>query len=280
MLKALTAGAPTDVVGPVSSTDRAVARFNGTTGKIIQNSGVIIDDSNNVTGVAALTASGQVTLTGAALIQKNYAANSGATITIDPLNGKNQEITLTASTTITMPTSLAAGLTQQIDMKLIQDNTGSRTVAWVNVTWDNGVAPTVATAIGAITAVSFINSPLGVRGFYSPTAASNLTVGQLTVNAGLLLTTRVVIAAGAVTVTSADIIVIVNKTSGAATVVNLPAGVLNTVFIIKDGKGDAASNNITLTPAAGNIDGAATYVMNTNYGSTTIVYNGTTWSII
>jgi len=42
------------VVGPGSSTDNAVARFNGTDGGTIQNSGVIIDDSNNVTGVASL----------------------------------------------------------------------------------------------------------------------------------------------------------------------------------------------------------------------------------
>lgn len=41
--------------GPATSTDNAVARWDGTTGTAIQNSGVIIDDSNNVTGVASLT---------------------------------------------------------------------------------------------------------------------------------------------------------------------------------------------------------------------------------
>ena len=52
----------TSVGGPGSSTDNAVARFNGTTGSTIQNSGVIVDDSNNVSGVAALTA-GSLALT-------------------------------------------------------------------------------------------------------------------------------------------------------------------------------------------------------------------------
>src|SRR3989344_7893249 len=33
---------------PTSSTDNALVRFDGTTGDAIQNSGVIIDDSNNV----------------------------------------------------------------------------------------------------------------------------------------------------------------------------------------------------------------------------------------
>ena len=38
-----------DVAGPASSTDNAVARFDSTTGKIIQNSGVVINDSGEVT---------------------------------------------------------------------------------------------------------------------------------------------------------------------------------------------------------------------------------------
>lgn len=40
-----------NVSGPVSSTDNAIARWDGTAGTNVQNSGVIIDDSNNVTGV-------------------------------------------------------------------------------------------------------------------------------------------------------------------------------------------------------------------------------------
>jgi hypothetical protein len=50
-----------DVDGPASSTDNAIARFNGTTGKIIQNSGVLIDDSDNITGVNDLTIGGTFT---------------------------------------------------------------------------------------------------------------------------------------------------------------------------------------------------------------------------
>lgn len=49
-----------NVIGPGSATDNAVARFNGTSGESIQNSGVIIDDSNNVSGVVALAMSGSL----------------------------------------------------------------------------------------------------------------------------------------------------------------------------------------------------------------------------
>ncbi len=94
---------------------------------------------------------------------------------------------------------------------------------------------------------------------------------------------RVVTAAGAITVTTADYYIGVNKTTGAATVVNLPATpAIGLQFIIKDEKLDAATNNITITPAAGNIIGstnAATYVLNTAGQSATVIYNGTAWTV-
>lgn len=49
-----------DVLGPGSSTDNAVVRFDGTTGKVIQNSGVILDDLNNLSGVNNIALSGTV----------------------------------------------------------------------------------------------------------------------------------------------------------------------------------------------------------------------------
>lgn len=45
-----------DVVGPVSATDNALARFNATTGKLLQNSVVLVGDTGNVTGLGTLNA--------------------------------------------------------------------------------------------------------------------------------------------------------------------------------------------------------------------------------
>jgi hypothetical protein len=42
-----TSAAAGDVVGPASSTDNAVVRFDSTTGKLIKNSTVIMDNSGN-----------------------------------------------------------------------------------------------------------------------------------------------------------------------------------------------------------------------------------------
>lgn len=49
-----------DVTGPASSTDNAVARFDATTGKLIQNSGITIDDTNNMIIPGNLTVCGTV----------------------------------------------------------------------------------------------------------------------------------------------------------------------------------------------------------------------------
>jgi hypothetical protein len=53
-----TTNASGDVSGPASSTDNAISRFDGTTGKLIQNSVVIIDDTGNMSGVGTLSVSG------------------------------------------------------------------------------------------------------------------------------------------------------------------------------------------------------------------------------
>jgi hypothetical protein len=47
------AAASADVSGPGSSTDNAITRFDGTGGKTLQNSGVIVDDDNMVGGAGA-----------------------------------------------------------------------------------------------------------------------------------------------------------------------------------------------------------------------------------
>lgn len=43
-----------DVLGPGASTDNAVVRWDGTSGTIIQNSGVVLDDNDEFSGVAAV----------------------------------------------------------------------------------------------------------------------------------------------------------------------------------------------------------------------------------
>lgn len=66
----------------------------------------------------------------------------------------------------------------------------------------------------------------------------------------------------------------------AARVVSLPNATTcaNQVFTVKDEAGNAATNNLTITPGfTQTIDGAATLVINTNYGKVSFYSNGTQW---
>jgi len=63
-----TASGTGDVVGPASSTDNALVRFDSTTGKLIQNSVVIVaDTTGNMSGVGTLSVGGELTYGGVTL---------------------------------------------------------------------------------------------------------------------------------------------------------------------------------------------------------------------
>ncbi len=65
-----------DVYGPASATDNAVARFDLTTGKLIQNSVVTIDDTGNMAGVGTLS-SGAITSSALTSGRVPYAGTAG-----------------------------------------------------------------------------------------------------------------------------------------------------------------------------------------------------------
>ena len=67
--------------------------------------------------------------------------------------------------------------------------------------------------------------------------------------------------------------------TGAPYTITLPAGPDGTTFIVKDVLGDASTNPITIVDA-GLIDGAASAIINTDFGSLTFIYNNGGWSIV
>jgi len=93
-----------DVVGPASSTNNAIARFDSTTGKLIKNSGVTVDDNNNISANA---------------IDDGYTntAASGTLITLTASSPRRYTITGSGGQVIKLPdaTTLTSGAVFQFD---------------------------------------------------------------------------------------------------------------------------------------------------------------------
>lgn len=67
----LASGGSGDVVGPASATDNAIARYDGTTGKLIQNSGATIDDTGIITGASYIGAGLKADSSAGLLLESN-----------------------------------------------------------------------------------------------------------------------------------------------------------------------------------------------------------------
>lgn len=132
-----------DVSGPGSSTDNAVVRWDGAAGTDIQNSAVIIDDSNNVTGIVALTASGAIRSNTSLIVEETGAGTD--TITIQA------PASITASYSLTLPVDDgAAGEVLSTD--------GSGVLSW------SAAGSGDVTAAGALTDNAVVRGDGGVKG--------------------------------------------------------------------------------------------------------------------
>lgn len=110
-----------DVVGPASSTDNALARFDSTTGKLLQNSAATLDDSG------VLTLSGSMTRSPASI---TLTANAG---TLDVTKGYST-VTITANSTLTP--SAAGSNGQTVSVKVTNGGASSFTVTIDNAGTD------------------------------------------------------------------------------------------------------------------------------------------------
>jgi len=127
---------------------------------------------------------------------------------------------------------------------------------------------------------TYLASPPAIGGTTAAAGTFTALRGNTSITTGgaFIRNVRTVTASGAITGTATDDVICVNKTTGAASAVSLEATpVTGHRVTVKDCKGDANTNNITITPNAGNIDGSANFVINTNYGSWTGWYSGAAW---
>lgn len=109
--------------------------------------GTAADDAATVGQIPALAGSGSYF----------NAGNSGAALSIDWTDGVNQQLTLTANTTLTLGDGVTPGWYQ---LKIIQDGTGGRTITWAGTNYSasrwigNGSAPVLSPVIAAVEMVA------------------------------------------------------------------------------------------------------------------------------
>jgi hypothetical protein len=94
-------------------------------------------------------------------------------------------------------------------------------------------------------------------------------------SSGFVVNTTVVESGSSYTVQPSDTFIIVDKTVGSATTINLLPSADKVGFVyIKDGKGDAGTNNITITAAGSDtMDGLGSVTISTNYGLLAVLPN-------
>lgn len=131
--------------GGTGATDASTARTNLGAASTGANSfsGTQDLNNNNLTEVKSILFNSEID-----------DGNSGAADTIDWSAGPLHKSTLTGNVTYTFAAPSGIG---KLQIKLVQDGTGGKTVTWPSVTWVNsgGTAPTIRSAAGAITFVNF-----------------------------------------------------------------------------------------------------------------------------
>jgi len=187
-----------DVTGPASSTDNAIARFDSTTGKLLQNSVVAVGDTGAVTGVTTLAASTSVTTP---IVQATNSAglalrNSAGTAQISMGAGGGDNVTIAVATNIN-------GANAQIDISptgtghvhIKPTGSGSLEIAPTNAGTMNNMV------IGGTTPLAGSFTNLSVTGTTSFDGSQG-TAGQVLTSAGAGNTPTWATPSGSGTVTS------------------------------------------------------------------------------
>ena len=278
-------GGSGDVTGPASSTNDGVVRFDGTTGKLVQDSSIIIDDSGNLTTSGDVHAASLKNSNGATSIDMSSLTNIAVTATDFTFNGQtvltvggggSGDVTGPASSTndgVVRFDGTTGKLVQ--DSSIIIDDSGNLTTSGdvhaASLKNSNGATSIDMSSLTniAVTATDFtfngqtVLTSTNILSFVSVNQASYVISGPLTANISVFG---------------------VEYTTTGACNITLPTvgdGEVYKVTVV-DAAGNANTNSITITPTSGTINGEASATINVNHQSVTMIYSGTSgkWYII
>jgi hypothetical protein len=228
-------GGSGDVVGPASSTDNAFARFDSTTGKLLQNS----------TG-ATLSDTGAAVFTGALDVLGNSTAGSNIKLYEDTDNGTNF-VSLKAPNTIAADVTFTLPSADGTNAQVLQTN-GSGVLSFATVSGGASAAtPTVeGTVYGKMTAsggTPFLTA-LGYNAGLATTGIGNTAVGVDSLKTNISGTESVAVGYRALLNATADYNTALGNVAGRS----ISTGTHNTAigrFAIGDGTNVATGSNNT-----------------------------------
>lgn len=254
---------------------------NTVTGLSTANRGVLTTGATGVPVITALATDGQLIIgsTAGAPAAATLTAGTGISIT----NGSNSiSIAVTGGAAVN---SITAGANINL--------TGTATNPIINVN-DQILLPTAGSL--AAPAYSFVGqSNTGMSYAFGElwlSVASNQNISMdtsttsfgsgLIINMFSALQLRNLITKTAnYAAASTDLVILVDSTSAAFSLTLSTSPGTGHLIIVKDYTGKCATNNVTVnTSDATTIDGASTFVMNSNYVSVNFMFNGTNWSVI
>jgi len=157
-----------DVVGPASSTDNALVRFDSTTGKLIQNSVVTVADSTgNMAGVGTLSMNGELTYGGVTLT--NGVTGTGKMVLdtsptlVTPALGTPTSGTLTNATGLPISTGVS-GLGTGIATFLATPSSANLASAVTNETGSGALVFGTNAALTNPTVTSYVETVYALSG--------------------------------------------------------------------------------------------------------------------
>jgi len=244
------------VTGPGSSTDNAVVRWDGATGKIVQNSNAILTDSGNLTLTGDLFASdiavsGTIFVPEGRLIPLTVQEADGS-----PVNSQTYNIIFPNASV------LSSGNTVQV----VFPTAASGLIFGPGSSTDNALVRWDGTA-----GVAIQNSNATL------TDAGDLTLlGDASVER--VLQPQTTITAPWQQITDTQYMVFAN--TGADQIVLPSSPVVGQTHIVKDISGAAGTNNVTVLASGSTIDGGASAPLVNDYESLGFIWSGTAWSVI